>query len=673
MTSEQIKTRMQTLRDALDQAAHAYYNLDEPIMADHEYDALFQELLKLEKEHPELVPVATPTRSVGAKVTGGFKSERHALPMLSLDNAFTFQDVKDFHNRLAKILGTGDIHYCLEPKFDGLALELVYEDGILMKAITRGDGETGEVVSQNARTIRNIPFILPKTSEPVPKLIEIRGEVIIEKKQLEIANEDRIKNGKTPFTNARNAAAGSLRQLDPKECEKRGLKFYAYGVGRIESDYPLPYASQKQLIGYFSTLGFSTGLYMGNCLIDMIETQFGHATKSRELIPYDIDGMVIKSEALTHQATAGNTSHAPRWAIAWKFPAEQKTTKLRSIAIQVGRTGALTPVALLDPVQIAGVTVTKATLHNQDYIKSKDIRIGDTVIIQRAGDVIPEIVGILPAHRKETSVEFSFPSNCPECGSQAERIDGEAVTRCVNPGCPAQRFAALTHFVSKDAYDIEGLGPKLIEQLLESNIVKDYADFFRLTEIDLKKISRMGEKSIQNILSAIQKRRTIPFHRFLYGLGIPLLGHTVSKLLASRFQEVEDFLKATDLAQNFTQIDGVGEKIAQNIVTWFSSTKNLERFNGLLDAGVEIFYETPAAPSTAKLASKVFVITGTLSQPRQHFMKLIEDNGGKVAGSISAKTDFLLAGEKAGSKRAKAEKIGVPIIGEADFLELIAA
>ena len=664
-----IVKQVETLRKALHYHNHRYYVLDDPEISDAAYDRMMQELMALEAAHPELDSPDSPTRRVGAPPLSQFDTVRHSVPMLSLDNAFNDADMADFDKRVRKLLETGDaIRYTAEPKLDGLAVELVYEKGRLVMASTRGDGVTGEVITENVRTIRSVPLVLqPEGDQVVPGLLEVRGEVFISHEGFRRLNAERLELELAPFANPRNAAAGSLRQLDSRVTAKRPLEIFVYGLGSVND---LRFDSHSEMLNTLQNLGFRVNpLTKPELTISEVAAYYEELSRMRHDLPYEIDGMVAKVDSLELQQALGAKSRSPRWAIAYKFAAVQETTRILDIDVQVGRTGALTPVARLEPVNVGGATVSNATLHNEDEIRRKDVRIGDTVLIQRAGDVIPEVVKIIESVRTGEEKVFEMPTNCPICGAEAERSDGEAVSRCINVNCPAQIKGRIRHFASKGAFDIDGLGIKLVEQLVDRGLVKSYAGLFHLDEPTLEALDRMGAKSAKNLVAAIEKSKHISLARFVYALGIRHVGENIAGILADRFQRLERLAEAT--IEELEAVEGIGGEIARSFRHFFDQPENRETLERLLQSGVEPQAPAPAvevSEQKAELAGKTFVLTGTLeSLTRSEAKKLIEAAGGKVTGSVSRKTDYVVAGEKAGSKLKKAQELGVEVLGEEDL------
>jgi DNA ligase (NAD+) len=661
-----IKQRASELRDLLNQYNHLYYVTDQPEVTDSEYDRLFQELKKIETDFPELLTEDSPTQRVGGKALDKFNQVTHALPMLSLDNVFDREELEAFDQRVRDWLNTSDIQrYAAEPKLDGLAISLRYEKGVLVQAATRGDGEVGEDVTANVRTISTVPLKLH--GEGIPDVIEIRGEIFMPKAGFEALNSQQILEDKKPFVNPRNAAAGSLRQLDSKITASRPLEMICYGLGEIRGmTKPESHIrAMKTIAKWGCQISPELQLVEGveGCLA-YIE-QLG---ERRDSLPYDIDGVVFKVDSYSLQERLGFVSRAPRWAIAHKFPAQQEMTVVEDIEIQVGRTGALTPVARLKPVFVGGVTVSNATLHNQDEIERKDVRVGDTVIVRRAGDVIPEVVQVVLSKRPENTVKFLMPTQCPVCQSAVERVEGNAVARCSGGlYCPAQRKEAIKHFASRKAMDIDGLGDKLVEQLVEEGLINDAADLFQLTVEKLSQLERMGEKSAINLVNALNAAKETKFSRFLYALGIREAGEATTRSLASHFLTLDALMQADETA--LVEIEDVGPIVAHHIVTFFQQPHNQEVIKRLLEAGIHWPEEQKIAADSA-LSGKTIVLTGTLEKmSRSEAKEKLLALGAKISGSVSKKTDFVVAGRDAGSKLTKAEKLDITVVDEATLIE----
>jgi DNA ligase (NAD+) len=658
------------LREEIERANYNYYVLNRPTIPDAEYDRLFRRLQELEARYPELATPDSPTQRVGAAPVEEFPEVRHAVPMLSLNNAFGDEEVKAFDRRVREGLGVERVEYEVEPKFDGLAVSLTYRDGVFVQGATRGDGYTGEDVTANLRTVRAIPLRL-KAKAP-PALLEVRGEVLMFKADFEKLNAEQKARGERPFANPRNAAAGSLRQLDPRITAKRPLTFFAYGIGLGEGE-DIPRDRQSRLLDYLEGLRIPVSPIRE--VVTGVEELLGFYRKllaRRDELPYETDGVVYKVDRLDYQERLGFVSRAPRFAVAHKFPAQEEMTQLLDIEVQVGRTGALTPVARLKPVQVGGVTVTSATLHNEDEIRRKDIRIGDWVIVRRAGDVIPEVVAVVPEKRPAHTRRFVMPSRCPVCGSAVVRLPDEAIARCSGGlVCPAQRKQALLHFASRRALDIEGLGEKLVDQLVETGLVKSPADLFHLTEEQLAALPRMGRKSAQNLLEALERSRTnATLARFIYALGIRHVGETTARNLAQHFGSLEALMKAEE--EEIMQVPDVGPVVARSIHQFFSERHNREVIEALRPFYGHCWRMQALRAKTQKLAGKTFVLTGTLaSMTREQAKERIEALGGKVTGSVSRNTDYVVVGTDPGSKYDRAREFGVPILDEDAFLKLV--
>ena len=666
--SEDIKSHVAELRGIINDLNYHYYSQDDPAASDAEYDRLFNELKQLEATYPELQTADSPTQRVGAVPLAKFSQVTHAMPMLSLDNVFDETELTAFNQRVKDRLNSSQpVEYAAEPKLDGLAISIRYENGLLVQAATRGDGSVGEDVTENVRTIRNVPLKLQ--GDNVPAVVEIRGEIYMPKAGFEKLNQQQLADGKKIFVNPRNAAAGSLRQLDSAITASRPLALFCYALGDIDG-MARP-DSHQQAMDLIAGWGgavcpeFKVLTDVSACL-DYLH----QLAEKREALSYEIDGVVFKVNSSELQNRLGFVSRAPRWAIAYKFPAQEEMTIVEAIEIQVGRTGALTPVARLKPVFVGGVTVSNATLHNEDEIRRKDVRIGDTVIVRRAGDVIPEIVGVVTAKRPENAVEFVMPKQCPVCDSAVERAEGEAVARCSGGlYCAAQRKEALKHFASRKAMDIDGLGDKLVEQLVDAQLIKDPADLFQLTAEQLAGLERMGDKSAENLVNALQAAKHTRFARFLYALGIREVGEATARALALHFVDLNKLKAATE--EQLLEIEDVGPIVAQHIVTFFQQLHNLEVIDRLLAQGIDWPEEKPAFADSL-LNGKTIVLTGTLdilsrSEAKEKLLAL----GAKVAGSVSAKTDFVVAGRDAGSKLNKAESLGIPVVDEAQLQQWI--
>ncbi len=665
---KQAREQIQKLIKEIEQHDHQYYVLDDPSISDADYDKLFRKLQKLEEEYPDLVSEHSPTKRVGGKPLDQFGKSKHGVPMLSLANALTAEEFLAFDERVHRFIDADpqtELEYFAELKFDGLSINLVYENGVLVRGATRGDGETGEDVTENIKTIRSIPMRL-KTDNP-PEKIEIRGEIILRIEDFERLNRDQANAGEKAFANPRNAAAGSLRQLDSKITSLRPLTGFFYGVGET-SKFTLP----KTIAGFEEEIkkwGLPVGKWHKICKgADEVIKFYRSIEDARDTLPFEIDGVVVKLNSFAQQQAAGFVARSPRSMIAFKYPPRKSVTMIEDIQVQVGRTGALTPVAIVSPVSVGGVIVKRATLHNQDEIDRKDIRIGDHIIIQRAGDVIPEVVEVLKEKRRGDERKFKIPSQCPVCGSKIVRAEGEAVSRCVARNCVGKLKERLKHFAMKDALDIEGLGDKIIEQLVDAGLVKKLSDLFDLSFDDVLALEGFAEKSTHKVLNAIEHARSPELYRLVFGLGIRHVGEATAKILAQKFKSFKKMRAAN--AEQFQEIDGIGQEMAKSLEEFFSNPEHEEEIDLLLEKLTPV--EPKASTLSQNLAGKVFVLTGTLpSLDRSEAEKLIEDRGGKVSSSVSKKTDFVLAGEEAGSKLEKARTLGVRVIDEAEFRSLL--
>ena len=663
---QNIRQEVARLRTELAVHNQRYYVLDEPLISDTQYDQLFRRLVDLETAYPALHDPASPTQKVGAPPLAAFTQVRHTVPMLSLANVVSREEMQEFHQRVQRTLDTTDgIEYVAEPKIDGVAVELVYENGILTVGSTRGDGVTGEDVTANLKTVRSIPLtLLSQPAQPMPKRLEVRGEVFLPKAAFRRLNDTRAQTGAPLFANPRNATAGSLKQLDSSITAGRPLDFFCYGVGQIEGR---PFSSYWELRQAFTGWGLKPVPLGRVCptveevfaICDALETQ-------RDRLAYDIDGVVIKVNSLALQAQLGQISRAPRWATAYKFPALQATTAVRNIVPQVGRIGTLTPVAELAPVHIGGVTVTSASLHNMDEIKRKDIRIGDTVIVERAGDVIPYVVKTIPEKRTGEERAFHMPAQCPACGARVEREEGEAAYRCTGLACPAQLKESLKFFAARGFMDIDGLGEKIIDQLVDKNLVQDPSDLYHLTAEQLAALDRLGEKSAHNLVTALERSKTTTLPRFLAALGIRHVGEATARQLAAHFGGLERIMQAEEEA--LQDVPDIGPEVARSVAAFFGQERNRAVIRKLLNAGVR-FPQLEARPA-GRLRGQTFVLTGSLaSLTRPEAKQRLEALGAKVTASVSKKTDYVVAGADPGAKRDKAEKLGVPILSEQELLE----
>jgi len=655
------------LRNEIDRHNRLYHVEDRPEISDQEYDQLMRELRDLEELFPDMVTPDSPTQRVGGEPLPFFEKVEHKSPMLSLGNAFGADDLRDFDRRVKSALGNQQVRYMCELKIDGLAISLHYENGIFIRGATRGDGQVGEDITQNLRTIRSIPLRLPR-----PLTLEARGEAYMPKRAFEKLNKEREERGEALFANPRNSAAGSLRQLDPKIAASRQLDTFIYGLGELVGE---TVESHSEGLNLLESLHFKVNpeRRVFDDMEDVIEFINGWTVKRPEL-PYEIDGMVIKVDSYAQQQELGFTAKSPRWAIAYKFPAEEAVTVLEGIEVTVGRTGAVTPTALLKPVSLAGTTVKRASLHNEDIIREKGLLIGDHVVVKKAGDIIPEIVAVLLERRTGNEQPFSMPTHCPECGSELLRIEEEVALRCVNQSCPALAREGMIHFVSRQAMNIEGLGEKVIAQLFESGLIANVADLYDLHEKrdQLLQMERMGEKSVDNMLAAIEGSKENSVERLIFGLGIRLVGAKAARVLAEHFGDIDGIMNASE--EELTQIDEIGPKMAASIVNYFSLPQSREIIDRLKQAGVNMTYKgaRTAEGVDSPFAGKTIVLTGTLAQmSRTEAEEKIALLGGKITGSVSKKTDIVIAGEKAGSKLEKAEKLGITVLDEAAFLALL--
>ena len=671
MTKDEARKQVSRLRESINRHNHLYYVLDSPEISDAEYDRLMRRLSELEEQFPDLITPDSPTQRVGAGPLAAFKEVRHSTPMLSLSNAFDEDEIREFDGRVRKLLGEDRrFQYVAEPKLDGLAVELIYEKGVFTVGSTRGDGVTGEDVTQNLKTIRSVPLRLrPAKHGKTPALLEVRGEVIMKLAAFRKLNEEREEAGESLFANPRNAAAGSLRQLDPGVTASRPLEIFLYGVGRVEG---VKFASQHEVLTALPEMGLRVNPNFDICgTLDEALEYYRRMEAKRDQLGYEIDGVVLKVDDFGLQDELGTISRSPRWALAAKFAARQETTKVLDIVVQVGRTGALTPVAVMEPVSIGGVTVSRATLHNQDEIDRKDVRIGDTVVVQRAGDVIPEVVSVVTSKRTGRERKFVIPGKCPVCGSRAVRLEGEAASRCTGMACPAKLAEAVFHFASRRAMNIDGLGGKIIARLIEAGLVRSVADLYALDKSDLLKLERMGEKLAENILASIDGSRKTSLPRFIYALGIRHVGEHLSQVLAAHFGALDKFMAAGQ--EELQTVAEVGPRVAQSISTFFGEKQNLKVLEKLFANGVSVSGERRSAGrASGKLAGKSFVFTGTLERhTREEASSLVEALGARIASQVSSKTDYVVAGADPGSKLDRAKTLGVTILTEKEFEKLV--
>jgi DNA ligase (NAD+) len=668
--SEPAATRVKALRELIEYHNYRYYSLDDPIISDAEFDGLMRELEALEASYPELITADSPTQRVGAKPAQGFAEVLHKQPMLSLANAFTLAEVEAFDRRIREALDLEQVEYAAEPKLDGLAISLLYEQGRLTRAATRGDGFRGEDVTQNIRTIRSIPLRL--RGEDHPQILEVRGEIYMTKESFKALNEQQLRSGTKIFANPRNAAAGSVRQLDPRITARRPLTILCYGTGMLEGGHIPPRHSERlaQLKEWGLRVSPELAVVQG---LEGCFSYYRSIGEKRDKLPYEIDGVVYKINLFEQQKILGFIARAPRWAIAHKFAPNEQQTRISAIEVQVGRTGALTPVARLEPVFVGGVTVTNATLHNQDELDRKDVRVGDTVVVRRAGEVIPEIVRVVLDQRPPHSQRFMIPKHCPVCGSEVIRAEGEAVARCTGTlSCPAQRIQAILHFGSRRAMDIQGLGDKLVEQLVERGEVRNVADLYRLTEDRLAQYERMGKKSASNLIAALEHSKDTTLARFLYALGIRDVGEATARLLATHFGSLEAIREAS--LETLQAIPAIGPVLAAHIAAFFRQDHNLEIIHRLRQAGVH-WQEFEAVNLPVKpLAGLTFVITGTLqSMTREQAKERLLALGAKVSTSVSKSTSFVVVGAEPGSKADQARELGIPVVDEQGLLEKVQA
>lgn len=658
MTFEDAKKRAASLCKEINYHNDRYYNQDNPEISDYEYDMLLRELENIEAEFPELITPDSPTQKVGGSKGEKFSPVAHAVPMESLHDSFSADEIRDFDRKVREVIS--DPEYVVEPKIDGLSVSCEYRNGVFVRGSTRGDGVTGEDVTDNLMTIKS----LPKRLKNAPEYLEVRGEVYMSVATFERIVAEQENNGEKPFKNPRNAAAGSLRQKDSKITAKRGLDIFVFNVQAAEG---IEFTTHVQSLDYLTKLGFPTAFYNSFDNIDDVLTEIDRVDAHRGDLPCDIDGAVVKVNNLSDRALLGSTAKFPRWAEAYKYPPEEKETELLDIEINVGRTGALTPVGIFKPVLLAGTTVSRATLHNEDFIREKGINIGDTVLIRKAGEIIPEVLSLV-RHGSSTQ-PYVFPEFCPSCGSRVVREEGEAAMRCTNTDCPAQLLRHLIHFVSRDAMDIDGLGPALLEQLLNAGLIKSFIDLYRLKAEPLAALDRMGKKSADNIIKAVEKSKSAEIYRLVYALGIRHIGEKAAKLLCEHFLSIDRLFEAS--VEEIAEIDGYGEIMAQSVYDYFRLEGTVHLISQLKELGVEM-KPIEAKAKEGMFLGKTFVLTGTLpTMSRKEASALIEQNGGKTSSSVSKKTDYVLAGEDAGSKLTKAQSLGITIISEDELLEML--
>lgn len=667
MTQNEAKSEIKKLTEEIEKHNYLYHTQDKPEISDYDYDQLFNQLLELENQFPELASPTSPTQKVGGQVLDSFNKKEHAEPMLSLQNTYSAEEIFEFEEKIQRQLNDDQpIEFFCSPKYDGVAMELVYMNGVLTHAITRGDGTTGEDVLSNVKTVSNVPLKL--TGKKIPRRLDIRGEILLFKKDFVAINDSQEEAGQQTFANPRNAAAGTIRQLDSKIAAKRNLKMFCYSLGfseEFESDDQKNFEDQLFQFG-LPTMALAPKKLTKGKLSQIcrgakeVVEYYKAIEKLRHSLDFEIDGIVVKVNSFASQKSLGNIARSPRWAFAAKFTPEQAETIIKDIQVQVGRTGALTPVAIMEPVSVGGVTITNATLHNQDEIDRKDVRVGDTVLIHRAGDVIPEVIKVVENKRKKGSKAFKIPDQCPTCGTTAEQLEGEVVKRCANPMCPSIMVESLKHFVSRNALNIDKLGSKLIEVFYEKQLISTFSDIYKLTYDDLINLERQGDKSVTNTLESIEKSKNTELHRLIYSLGIRFVGEQTARTLAQHFKSIDKFLEATE--EELLELPDVGPKVVEAITKVFKQKGFHKEVKELIKVGVkpkEI--KTSSTQASGKLKDMSFVVTGTLPIPRNEVQDLIREAGGQVSSSVSKKTSVLVAGEKAGSKLDKAQKLGVEV------------
>jgi DNA ligase (NAD+) len=668
---EEVRKRIEELRALIEYHNRKYYIENEPEISDYEYDMLMKELIALENAYPHLVTPDSPTQRVGGQPLEGFETVQHRVPMLSLDNAYNEEEVRDFDERVRKAVGE-EVQYVAELKIDGVGVSLIYENSVLVRAVSRGDGERGDDITANIKTIRSVPLRLSHLEGGIsPSFLDVRGEVYLPKKALDALNREREEAGEKPFANPRNAAAGSLKLLDPRIVAKRPLDIFVHSLGYVEG---MDIEDQFSALKAFKELGLKVNPHSILCSsIDEAIDYYNSWVERRDELEYEVDGLVIKVNSFEQQRRLGATSKSPRWAIAFKFPARQRTTKLLDIVLQVGRTGAITPVAILEPVELAGAVIKRATLHNEDEIRRKDIRIGDRVILERSGDVIPKVVGVVKGVRDGTEKEFVMPRQCPSCGGPIKRPPGEAIYRCENISCPAQLKRRLSHFVSRDAMDIEGMGDSLIDQLVDKGLVKDYADIYSLRYEDLVRLERMGPKSAKNLLESIEESKGRELSRLIYALGIRHVGSHIADILAEKYESIEELAMAS--IEELQEIPEIGPTVAESIYSFFRHEGTAPVLRKLEAAGVRMRKEEKppeAERIESPISGRTFVFTGALStMTRKEAEELVKRLGGKVSDSVSRKTDFVVVGKEPGSKYEKALSLGIKMLTEEEFIKLL--
>jgi DNA ligase (NAD+) len=662
LSLKQASQKIKKLRGEIKHHEKKYYVDNNPQISDYEFDLLVKKLEELEKQFPKLITPESPTQRVGEQPLEGFVSVQHRTPMLSLDNCYSVEELREFEERIQKLLPSQKIEYVTELKIDGLGISVIYREGKFDQAVTRGDGLRGDDVTANVKTIRSIPLEISN-----PEEIEVRGEIYLPFSSFEKINKEREKRGEPLFANPRNAAAGSLRTLDPREVASRQLDLFLYYIFIRGEEMPTQWENLEML----QDLDFKTNPIARHCSsLDEVISFYEEWQEKRDNLDYDVDGVVVKVNSTEQRKLLGFTAKFPRWAISLKFPARQATTRIKDIIIQVGRTGALTPVAVLDPVRLSGITISRSTLHNEDEIKRKDIRIGDTVLIERSGDVIPKVVSVMKKRRTGKEKKLAWPSSCPVCHSNTFKAEGEAISRCINPSCPAKIKESILHFAWRRAMNIEGLGVALVDQLLEEKLIQKIPDLYSLRHEDLVQLDRMGPKSSQNLLDEIEKTKQRNLDRLIYALGIRFVGERTALALASHFKNLEKLAKAS--SEELLQIEDVGPKVAESIVFFFNQPENIELIKRLKKASLNFSFRVAGRREDLPLAGQTFVLTGSLENlTREEAAELIEASGGTVSSSVSSKTDYVIVGESPGSKLAKAKKLGIQTIEEKDFLKLI--
>ncbi len=662
LSLKQAEQKIEKLRKDITHHEKRYYVDNNPQISDFEFDMLVKKLEELEKQFPELVTPESPTQRVGEQPVSGFASVEHSKPMLSLDNCYSFEELKEFEERIKKIIPDEKIEYVAELKIDGLGISIIYREGNFARAVTRGDGFRGDDVTLNVKTIRSLPLTIRETRE-----IEVRGEAFLPFQSFNKINQDRSQKGEPLFANPRNAAAGSLRLLDSKEVASRHLDIFLYSIFTEGIEQKSQWKSLQKL----KELDFKINPHSRRCSsLEEVLSFWKEWSEKRDSMDYDVDGVVVKVDSTRQQNSLGRTAKFPRWSISFKFPARQATTQIKKIEIQVGRTGALTPVAVLDPVKLSGITISRSTLHNEDEIKRKDIRKGDYVLIERSGDVIPKVVSVMKERRTGKEIPFVFPPECPVCKTSVFRPEGEVISRCVNPSCPAKLRESLLHFASRRAMNIEGLGEALVDQLLDKNLVKTLPDLYSLKLENLETLERMGSKSSQNLLDEIEESKKAEIPRVIFALGIRYVGERTAQALASHFKDLTILSNAT--LEELVQVEDVGPKVAESVVFFFKQPENVELLNRLKEAGLRFSYTKKVKPGELPLAGQTFVLTGKLSElTREEATEAIENLGGSVTSSVSRKTTYVVVGESPGSKLESAQRLGIPTLGEKEFSKLV--